>query len=83
MNDCGGCAGLGAHKRWCPWVVGRHASIMGRWSEAADSLADSVGSNHTGAANHLYAAAALLREGALERADEYARTPAAHRRPGP
>jgi hypothetical protein len=78
MNDCGGCVGLGAHKRWCPAVVGRHASIMGRWSEQADQLADSVGANCADAANHLYAAAALLRKAARERA-----TGTARNRPAP
>jgi hypothetical protein len=70
-NDCGGCAGKGAHRRYCPWVVGANASIMGRYAERAASLGDSVGPNEMGAANHLWAAAALLRKAAAERALEY------------
>ena len=70
-NDCGGCAGKGAHKRYCPEVVGPAASIIGRWAERAGSLGDHVGPNEMGAANHLWAAAGLLRKAAAERALEY------------
>jgi hypothetical protein len=41
---------------------------MGRQAQQAESLGDSVGPNEMGAANHLWAAAALLREGARQRA---------------
>jgi hypothetical protein len=74
-RQCGGCEGQGAHWRWCPWVVGANASIMGQQADRAESLGDSVGANEPGAANHLYAAAALLREGARRRAEEYAGLP--------
>ena len=67
MNDCGGCAGLGSHKRWCPEVVGRAASYLGLMSERADGLGDTVGANCCEATNHLYKAAALLRLEAQER----------------
>ena len=73
INNCGGCAGKGAHRRYCPEVVGRHASIMGGWAERAESLGDSVGSNEMGASNHLWAAASLLRKAATERALEFQR----------
>lgn len=73
MADCGGCAGLGAHRRWCPWVVGRNASHMGKLAGQADALADAVGANEAGAANHLYQAAELLRLRAVELASEYRR----------
>lgn len=68
---CGGCEGQGAHWRWCPWVVGANASIMGQQADRAESLGDSVGPNEMGASNHLWAAAALLRKAAAERALEY------------
>lgn len=70
-NDCGGCQGLGSHRRWCEASVGRAASIMGQQAERAESLGDSVGPNEMGAANHLWAAASLLRAGAKARADEW------------
>jgi hypothetical protein len=78
-NDCGGCAGKGAHRRYCPWVVGANASIMGGWADRAESLGDSVGPNEMGAANHLWAAASLLRKGAAERALEFQRETGARR----
>lgn len=70
-RDCGGCQGLGSHRRWCEAVVGRHASIMGAQAERAESLGDSVGPNEMGAANCLWRAASLLREGARMRAEEW------------
>lgn len=70
-DECGGCAGMGSHKRWCEAVVGRHAHMLGKWSERAESLGDSVGPNEMGAANHLWAAAGLLRVAAVKRADEW------------
>jgi hypothetical protein len=48
---------------------------MGQYADRADSLADTVGANEPGAANHLYQAAAILREGARRRAEEYAGLP--------
>lgn len=70
-DECGGCAGMGSHKRWCEAAVGRHAAMLGRWSQRADSLGDDVGPNEMGASNHLWAAAALLAEAARMRADEW------------
>lgn len=65
MNrECGGCEGKGAHWRWCPEEVGLRAHMLGRWSEQAEALADTVGSNNPGAANALYHAAGLLRDDA-------------------
>lgn len=68
---CGGCEGKGAHRRWCAASVGHSASVFGGYAEAAENLADSVGSNEMGAANHLYAASALLRSLAEARRDEW------------
>lgn len=51
--------------------MGRAASIMGSQAQRAESLGDSVGPNEMGAANHLWAAAALLREAARARAAEW------------
>lgn len=71
MRACGGCEGRGSHWRWCPEVVGFSAHITGLQSEKAGSLADSVGSNCAGAANHLYVAASLLKTRACELAEIY------------
>ena len=74
MRECGGCQGLGSHWRWCPKVVGIHAYVAGTQAETAENLADSVGANNTGAANHLYAAAGLLRQDALEAKERFRAT---------
>lgn len=58
--DCGGCRGAGAHRRFCRALHGRPAFQAYRQSQAAGSLADWVGSNEPGAANHLYAASGAL-----------------------
>lgn len=65
-GDCGGCQGHGAHKRWCPAVVGPTAAMLGRYAEQAESLGDRVGPNEMGASNHLWQAASLLRKAATE-----------------
>lgn len=70
-SSCGGCRGLGSHRRWCSAVVGGAANRMGHQAEQAENLADQVGSNHPGAANALYRAAGLLRTEAGERARAY------------
>lgn len=67
-RKCGGCAGLGAHWRWCPVAVGKSASYWGQLSVAIDVLADTVGSNDPESANYLYAASGRLRTKADRRA---------------
>lgn len=71
MRECGGCQGLGSHWRWCPEWVGQAAHLAGTRSQLAEDLADSVGANNPGAANHLYAAAGLLKQDALEAKEQY------------
>jgi hypothetical protein len=61
-EDCGGCAGLGSHRRWCIAVVGMFAAWFGAMAEQAEHMADQVGANEPGAANHLYIAAGLIRK---------------------
>ena len=68
MRTCGGCKGLGSHQRWCPESVGPIASMQGRQAQAAEDLADAVGSNNTHAANLLYQASALLNQQAKSEA---------------
>jgi hypothetical protein len=62
IKDCGGCAGLGAHRRWCPYAVGETAAYFGQLSERAESLGDSIGPNDKGAANMAWQVAAILRQ---------------------
>lgn len=71
MTDCGGCQGLGSHKRWCPEVTGHRASIVGLAAEQCEALGDRVGSNDPGAANILYATAGKLGERARRRKAEW------------
>lgn len=73
VRECGGCAGLGAHRRWCSVVVGPRAALLGPLGEQADALADVVGSNSAEAANLLYGAAAVLRDAARDAATEHQR----------
>ena len=64
-TNCGGCLGLGAHRRWCPAEVGWQASNYGRWSEICENIADSVGANDVKISNTLYNVSLMLREHAL------------------
>lgn len=64
-TDCGGCLDLGAHRRWCPEVVGEKAARLGRFAEEAESLGDRIGANDPSAANDCYRAAARLRGQAM------------------
>lgn len=66
IKDCGGCAGQGAHRRWCPYAVGETAAYFGQLSEKAEALGDSIGPNDTEAANMAWRLAAILRERAHE-----------------
>jgi len=69
--DCGGCEGVGRHRRWCAEVVGYGASLLGRFSQQAETLGDQIGSNNTRAANMAYSLASELRQDANARAAEY------------
>lgn len=65
-QTCGGCEGLGSHRRWCVVAVGYAASRRGIWSEKAEALADEIGCNEPGAANLLYHASSVLLRAARE-----------------
>jgi len=64
LKDCGGCAGQGAHRRWCPYAVGEQAAYWGQMSVTAEALGDRIGPNDTGAANMAWQLAAILRANA-------------------
>lgn len=65
-RECGGCAGLGAHRRWCPVDVGERAAYYGQLSETAENLGDRIGPNDMGAANMAWQLAAILRKRAQD-----------------
>lgn len=71
-RTCGGCEGRGRHWRWCPEVVGAQAHRWGVMADTIEDFADQIGSNDTAAANHLYAAAGLIRSEARTAADNFA-----------
>ena len=71
--NCGGCQGMGSHRRWCRAVVGFGAYRLGTQAAQAEALADSVGSNYPEAANALYYAAGLLTKEAHMRGAEHRR----------
>lgn len=64
VRGCGGCEGIGSHRRHCP----RNPNYDRRleWADAAEQLGDRIGPNNYAAANYCYAAAGLLREEARE-----------------
>lgn len=61
-KTCGGCQGVGAHRRWCRAVVGLSASIYGPMSEQLGSMGDTVGPNNKDLANRLWALSGDMRE---------------------
>ena len=61
MSECGGCKGVGAHKRHCR----RNPNYEYRLelADRLDSLGDAIGSNDPGSANLVYLAESRLRDG--------------------
>lgn len=58
VTDCGGCRGLGSHRRWCPALVGKFDAVYGPISEQLNGIGDTIGSNNPGLANKAYALSA-------------------------
>lgn len=71
MRDpaCGGCRGEGAHRRWCPAVVGLAASIYGPMAEELETMGDRIGPNNPGLANRAYDLSGRVRAWARELAE--------------
>lgn len=63
-EGCGGCRGLGAHRRWCPTVVGTTAARVGQLGDDLDDLGDIL---PPALANAAWALAAQLRDHAETR----------------
>lgn len=59
-NHCGGCAGIGSHRRHCRKNPNYDYRL--ELADRAEDLADTIGPNNYGAANHCYTAGGLLRE---------------------
>lgn len=73
MSSCGGCQGLGSHRRWCQRAVGVIASRYGEAAEACERFGDMVGPNDMGLANALWAASSRLREHAVRHKESHKR----------
>lgn len=60
MTECGGCNGLGSHRRLCVHHPDYHPWL--RLALMAEDIGDTIGSNDAGTANQAYALAGRIRE---------------------
>lgn len=62
MTDpgCGGCRGIGNHRRHCPHHPNYHPWRV--LADRAEDIGDTIGSNEPGIANRAYQLGALIRE---------------------
>lgn len=58
-TTCGGCAGLGSHRRNCPKHPNYHPWY--RLEQMAEEIGDTIGANDTGLSNTAYSLAARIR----------------------
>ena len=74
-DECGGCQGLGNHRRLCPHHPDYHP--WRRLAQMAEDIGDTIGSNDPGLANRAYDLAgrinALVRDRVQERHEREAR----------
>lgn len=70
-RTCGGCRGIGSHRRHCPRNPNYHPWL--KLADDAENLGDSIGSNFPGLANRAYHISGALREEVKQRreASEY------------
>lgn len=59
MSLCGGCQGIGSHRRLCPRHPDYHP--WKRLADMAETIGDTTGSNEPGIANAAYSLAAQIR----------------------
>jgi hypothetical protein len=59
-DGCGGCRGVGAHRRHCPRHPDYHP--WRRLADMAESIGDTIGGNDTGIANRAYSLAGAIRD---------------------
>ncbi len=59
--ECGGCLGLGSHRRWCPASVGPRAAMLGGAADRLAAAGDLIGASDTVTANRCYSLAGRLR----------------------
>jgi len=59
-DQCGGCQGLGSHRRLCPRHPDWHPWL--RLAVMAEDIGDSIGGTDPGLANRAYALSGLIRE---------------------
>lgn len=58
-GPCGGCAGMGSHRKHCP--RNPNYTYLGYLADLAEDMGDRIGGTDPGAANHCYAASGILR----------------------
>ena len=59
MSDCGGCEGIGSHRKHCR--KNPDYSREREWADSCETLGDIIGPNNVFAANACYRAAGHLR----------------------
>lgn len=63
-DQCGGCAGLGSHRRLCPRHPDYHPWL--RLAVMAEDIGDTIGGNDPGLANQAYSLASRIQEAMKE-----------------
>ena len=67
-DECGGCQGLGNHRRLCPHHPDYHP--WRRLAQMAEDIGDTIGSNDPGLANRAYDLASRISAVVRDRVDE-------------
>jgi hypothetical protein len=62
-SDCGGCRGIGSHRRFCP----RHPEYhpWRQLAQMAEDIGDRIGANDTGISNRAYYLSSAIRQAIL------------------
>jgi hypothetical protein len=59
-TECGGCRGIGSHRRFCPHHPDYHP--WKQLAQMAEDIGDRIGSNDTGLANRAYALSGAIKD---------------------